>query len=283
MSNDTLAFYNGSFRPVSQCSIPITDMAVQRGVGVFDSIRTFKCRAFALQDHMERLALSAKTAGIDADAVIAPMRDAIREGIKRADCPGHGDCVVKAYITGGDVNETWRFPSPRWFVIFTEAVMPTREQYAAGVALEPTDARRPYPVVKSMNYLPGFMSVAGMDDVAECLYCPDGKVTETLTASFFICSGGRLITAPVGEVLAGVTRGIVVGLARDAGYKVDERCPDVSELEGADEAFLTSSLREVLPVVRVGGKAIGRGKPGPVSSHLLQLYRANIEAHLDQG
>jgi branched-chain amino acid aminotransferase len=261
----------------------VTDLVIQRGVGVFDSVRIYDGKAFALTAHMKRLEKSARLARIDVGdgAVIEKMTEVVREGAKRPDCPDGGNCIAKAYITGGDVVEHGQFPKPRHFVIFESGGNISTDDYKNGVALQPTDEGRPCPLTKSINYLVGLIQGSGRDDIYECLYCPDGKVTETLRSSFFICRDGKIITAPVGTVLEGVTRGIIIGLARENGFNVEERCPDVSELAKADEAFLTSSWREVLPVVRVGETAIGSGKPGPVAARLRQLFKANLDKWLD--
>ncbi|MDR0765143.1 MAG: aminotransferase class IV [Synergistaceae bacterium] len=280
----SICFINGKFSPTDQCGIPVTDLVIQRGVGVFDSVRLYDGKAFALTAHMKRLEKSARLARIDLDdgAAIEKITGVVREGAKRPDCPDGGNCIAKAYITGGDVNENGRFPKPRHFVIFESGGDTPPDEYKLGIALQPTGEGRPYPLAKSVNYLVGLIEGAGRDDIRECLYCPDGKITETLRSSFFIRREGRIITAPVGMVLDGVTRGIIVELARENGFDVEERCPDVSELAKADEAFLTSSWKEVVPVVRVGDAVIGDGKPGPAASRLRQLFKANIDKWLDK-
>jgi branched-chain amino acid aminotransferase len=280
----SICFINGNFGLAEQCAIPVTDLVIQRGVGVFDSIRIYGGKAFALSAHMERLEKSARLARINLGdgAVIEKMTEVVRDGARRPDCPDGGNCLAKAYITGGDVNERGQFPKPRNFVIFESGGAISPDDYKQGVALQPTDEGRPYPLTKSINYLVGLLQGAGRDDIYECLYCPDGKITETLRSSFFICRGGKIITAPVGAVLDGITRGIVIGLARENGFDVEERCPEVSELAKADEAFITSSWKEVLPVVRVGGTVIGDGRPGPVAARLLQLFMANLDKWLDK-
>jgi branched-chain amino acid aminotransferase len=123
---------------------------------------------------------------------------------------------------------------------------------------------------------------AGRDDMEECLYCPEGEVTETLRSSFFMSRGGRLITAPEGRVLGGVTRNIIIQLARENGIEVEERCPGIEELKFADEAFLTGSGKEVLPVVKIGDTTIGGGRPGPMAARLRKLYRDALERWLDK-
>jgi branched-chain amino acid aminotransferase len=262
----------------------VTDLAIQRGVGVFDSLRIYDRKAMAITAHMKRLEESARVSGIDVESgdIIKRMTEIVREGAKREDCPDGGNCIVKTYITGGDENIHGLFPSPRHFAIFESGPEISPDDYKNGAALQPTTEGRPYPVVKSINYLFGLMQGAGRDDVLECLYCPGGYVTETLRSSFFICRDGRIITAPIGKVLGGVTRNIVIELARENGFTVEERCPEVTELKIADEAFITSSWKEVTPVVRVGETVIANGKPGPVSAHLQKLFRANFEHWLDK-
>ena len=278
----SICYYEGEFHPTEECCLPVTDLAIQRGVGVFDSIKLYERRAFALSMHLKRLEESAKGSGINYGGIIESMFDIIRAGAKRADCPDEGTCVVKPYITGGDINNFGSFPNPRHFVIFESGPVIKEEEYKTGVVLQPTSEERSYPLVKSTNYLSGFMKSAGMHDVLECLYCPGGEVTEALRSSFFICREGKIITAPVGRVLGGITRSIVLELARENGFSVEERCPLVSELSSASEAFLTSTWKEIMPVVRIGDTVINNGKPGPVTQHMRKLFRESLHRWLDK-
>ena len=278
----SICYHNGKFSPVGECRLPVTDLVIQRGVGVFDSIRLYDRNAFALREHLERLRGSAEGAGIKCDGIIERMYDIIREGAKRADCPDDGNCLVKTYITGGDINDCGSFCEPRYFVIFEGGYPSNDVNLKNGVALQPTAVERPFPTIKSITYLFGIMQSVGMRDVLECLYCPRGEITETLRSSFFLCKGEKIITAPVGRVLGGVTRGIVIELARENGFEVEERCANVSELSEASEAFLTNVWNEVTPVVRIGDRVIGSGKPGPVAVRLQELFRASIHRWADK-
>ena len=278
----SICYYEGEFYPTAECCLPVTDLSIQRGVGVFDSIRIYDRHAFALHEHLKRLEDSAKGSGIVVDGIIDKILEAIRAGAKRDDCPDEGNCIVKPYITGGDTNNHGAFPHPRYFVIFESGPPIREEDYMTGVALQPTAEERLYPTVKSTNYLSGLMQSAGMADVLECVYCPGGEITETLRSSFFICIDGKIVTAPVGRVLGGVTRGIVLELARENGFTIEERCPLVSELPLADEAFLTSTWKEIMPIVRVGDTLIGGGKPGPVAAHMRKLFRESMHRWLDK-
>ena len=280
----SICYMNGEWKPAGECTLPVTDLAIQRGVGVFDSIRYYGGTAMAVTAHIDRIKESARIAGINVEdgTIISDLTRAVREGGKRPDLPENGNCLAKLYITGGDIDNHGLFPSPRYFVLLEKGPDILPEEYETGIALQPTTERRPYPLLKSINYLFGLMQQAGRDDVLECLYCPDGYVTETLRSSFFICKDGKIITAPLGQVLGGVTRNIVVDLARENGFDVEERSPGVSELPVCDEAFITSSWKEVMPVVRIGETRIADGKPGPVAARLLKLYRENFVKWLDK-
>lgn len=278
----SICFLEGKFRPTSECNLPITDLSIQRGVGVFDSIRVYSRKPFALKEHLERLEKSASGAGIQYGDIMEKLPGIIREGAAHPDCPENGECLAKPFITGGDVNENGRFPNPRFFVIFEGGGPLSPEEYKTGVSLHPTSEGRPYPLIKTTNYLVGLMQCVGMGNVLECLYCPGGEITETLRSSFFLCKDGKIITAPTGRVLGGVTRNIIIELAEENGFTVEQRCPLVSELGTADEAFVTSSWKEVMPVVAVGDKKIGSGKPGPVAMHLQKLFRSSMNRWMDQ-
>jgi branched-chain amino acid aminotransferase len=251
----------------------VTDLAIARGVGVFDSLRGFDGKPFAMEEHMRRLEESALRIGIAVGDTVDRIRQVITDGLKRRDCPGGGTCLVKSFITGGDTNDLGMFPNPRHFVIFCRVELPADEKYRNGIALMPTSESRHCPTVKSINYLTGIMQCAGQADVWECLYCPGGEILETLASSFFAHIGGTIFTAPLGTVLGGVTRSFIIDLARTYGYKVTEQAPRLSDLPDADEAFITGTVKDVLPVVRVGDTVIGNGKPGPVSARLLRLFR----------
>ena len=276
----TLCYHEGQFRPLEEIFVPLSDLAIQRGIGVFESIRTYDRRTFALGPHLERLARSAEQAGIEVRNLIPQVRDILREGLARPDCP-QGEVLMKPYLTGGDVREEGRFPHPRLFVLFEPLHAPDPNLHREGVTLQPAAMERPFPLIKSINYLFGYIPVAGMEGVFETLYCPGGEITESSSSNFFLCVEGKLVTAPVGRVLSGVTRGIVLHLAREGGFKVEERCPKVTELEKADEAFVTGSLKEILGVVRIGGHRIGKGTPGPVTQHLHRLFRTSLQHWLD--
>jgi len=108
----------------------------------------------------------------------------------------------------------------------------------------------------------------------EAVFIRNGQVTEGAVSNVMAVKAGRVLTAPEGEtILAGVTRTLVLELARKEGLTVEERFVSVDELRGADEVFLTSTTVEVLPVIRVDGRPVNSGKPGPVAQKLQAAFR----------
>lgn len=279
----SIVYYDGKFGPTSLCSLPISDLSIQRGVGVFTTMRVYGRRIFALDKNIERIRKSTQLASINfTDEMIAAAAEVVRVGAKRHDCPDDGDCMAKIFVTGGDTCVNNTFPEPRWFVTFEPAHAPTAEDRARGIALAPIDEQRPFPHAKTIDYLLGYASIAGVQGVQECLYCPGGVITEAHKSNFHVVKGHTIITAPLDCVLDGITRGIVLGLARENGYEVEERCPTLAELADVDEAFITGSIREVMPVVRVGDRQIGTGKPGDVARSLQEIFTRARERWLDK-
>lgn len=278
-----ICYYNGKYAPTAECALPVTDLAIQRGVGTFESIRIYNGRPFATALHLERLAESVAGAGIRGGEIIKQLPEIIRGGLALPEMKDF-DGIVKPYVTGGDINDGGTFPQPRFFVIFDVAHKPTEDELKNGIALEPNHVDRPYPTIKSINYLFGLIPLSKSSKPKfESLYItPDGEITEALSSNFFLCKDGKLITAPVGRVLKGVTRDIIITLARENGFTVEERCPREEELAQADEAFITGSVKEILPVVRVGSQKIGTGRPGPAVQRLQHIFLQNMPRWLDK-
>ena len=274
-----LCYIEDSFIPLKDARLPLTDFIIQRGIGVFDSITTHDKRPIRLGAHLKRLERSASEAGLDFLVEYDKMRSIIHKGIDMM----KSEVVVRPYVTGGDYfdNKTRTFTAPRSFIIFQEAHKPAAECYSRGVALRTTDADRPMPHTKSINYMASFINQKKDKDAFETLYAPAGQITESSKSSFFLFIGGKLVTAPLSRVLAGTTRELVISIASELGISLEERCPLIKELSRAEEAFITGSVKEILPVVRIGGTTIGNGKPGPVTRRIHKKYLEDITQWLE--
>jgi branched-chain amino acid aminotransferase len=269
----SIAYFEGEFRPLTSVSIPVTDMALQRGVGVFDSLRTLGGKPLALGLHLDRLESSLRDAGISEPAPREEIEAVIREGIARMG----EETSIRIYVTGGDRQEGGVFPAPRWFALFEPIHRLDPSTATQGVTLWPLPHERPLPLLKSINYMAAFVEKGLHPESFEVLYCPAGEITEATSSNAFMVIDGKIVTAPLERVLSGVTRTFVLETAREAGYRVEERCPKVDELPKAAEFFITGSVKEIVPVVKVGSTRIGDGRPGPVTRHLTQILTASLD------
>ena len=272
-----LCYIDGKFVPPKAAALPISDLIIQRGIGVFESISTYEKRPLMLTTHLERLLAGAENSNIHPPMGITEMRDIIKEGVKMLD----EELLIKVYLSGGDVFDRVKgFTEPRFFVVYESLALPPKEFYEHGVRLEPLDAGRDDPSTKSINYRKAY-ALSPRDENLEILYCPDGEITESANSSFFLYLNGTLVTAPLTRVLKGTTRQTIIDLARSAGINVEERCPLLTELPMATEAFITGSVKKILPVVQIGDWTIGDGAPGLTTKRLLSLYLERIAQWLE--
>lgn len=268
---------NGEFLKPEDAKLPMSDLIIQRGVGVFEAFASFNLKPLMLTAHMTRFMKSAKDSGIANIPDVEYIKNIIREGISRI---GH-DVRIRTFLTGGDYfdSEKGCFPEPRFFIIFDKAGLPTPEEREQGVMLEPVAFGRDNPEVKSVDYRATYKMPAG---TYEILYCPNGEITEAGHSNFFlVLNDNTIITAPLSRVLRGTTRGAIIELAKENGYNVEERCPLWSELYAASEAFVTGSIKMIVPVVKIGGITIGDGKPGKVTRRFYELYTKYLERWLE--
>lgn len=273
-----LCYRNGVYLPIEEVTLPVTDLLVQRGIGVFDSIRTYGGRPFALREHLLRLARSAREATMELPLSLEALEEVIRGGLARMG----GEVTVRPYVTGGKVIESCRFPEPDLFVLFERSHPVPQERYEEGVSLLPIPFGRPFPAMKSVDYMVPYVSrLRACSADFECLYSPGGSVTESTAGSFFLVIDGKIVTAPDEAVLDGVTRAIVIELAQEASLVVERRPLGFDELPLAQEAFITGTTKEITPVVRIGSLPIGDGRPGPTTKRLHRLLLDNLDRWLE--
>ena len=272
-----LCFMNGEFLKPEDAKLPMSDLIIQRGVGVFEAFASFNLKPLMLTPHMNRFIKSAEESGIANIPDAEYMKNIVREGIAKI---GH-DVRIRTFLTGGDYfdSEKGCFPEPRFFVIFDNAGLITPEERERGVVLEPVTFGRDNPEVKSVNYRATYKMPSG---AYEILYCPNGEITEAGHSNFFLVLNDKtILTAPTTRVLKGTTRSAVIELLRENGFNVIERCPLWSELSVSSEAFVTGSIKMIVPVVKIGGITIGDGKPGNTTKKLFELYTKYLERWLE--
>ncbi len=271
-----MGIYNidGVFVPAEQAVLPIGDLAVLRGYGVFDFLRTYRGRPFALDAHIRRLQNSARLINLSCPWSLEEIRERVEQTLARND---YDEANIRLLITGGDSDDSITPGArPRLLILVTPLKNFPRSWYSDGVKIVTVDRTRYIPGAKSIDYIRAIMSLnqAKQEDAIEAIYVDaDGRVLEGTTSNIFAVFAGTLRTPPE-DILPGVTRDVLLSVAASQ-FPTELRTISREELYHADEVFLTSSNKEVLPVRQVDDRLIGRGCPGPVTAALMQLFAAH--------
>lgn len=272
-----LAFVNGHFMDLADAMVPVEDRGLQFGDGVYEVIRTYRGRPFQVDAHLARLAQSAEAIGLPLPDTVRQFPSLIDEGIRRAAFP---DCKVYLQITRGVAPRDHAFPakvSPTVILTFRLMRPLDPSRMAEGVTVVTTDdIRWGRCDIKSVNLLANVLARQRALEAGafESLFVRGGRITEGAVSNVMVVRRGCVHTAPIGpEILAGVTRHLVLELARKEDLTIKEEAVSLGELRSADEVFLTGTTVEILPVVKVDSTVIGSGLPGPISRLLQQRFQ----------
>jgi len=275
-----IAWVNGKILAADEPAIAPTDRGFMYGEGLFETMRAYLGKVFRQARHLDRLIRSATEIGLS-----PPSRDLLERGIAESlAAGGMSNAIVRVTVTSG-TGEV----GPQTVVALVRPLkLPPPQHYSQGcraasvaIGLAPGSALRR---VKSLNYLDKLLAAAaaewaGADEAL--LVDKDARVVEAAMRNVFGVVGGRLVTPPVARgLLPGVTREAVLEVAARAGIPADERDVTLSELQAADECFLTSSIAEIIPVASVDGRAVGEGAPGEVTKRLTEAYRVLVADEL---
>lgn len=271
-------------------TISVLDHGFLFGEGVYEVLRTYHRRPFLYPEHMARLRASASrlalTCPVDDDAVLARIRDTIAA----ADLPG--EAYVRLVLTRGVgdlVYDPAACPSPTLVIIVKPHVEPPASAIERGVRLALVSVVRNLPqsvdpAIKSNNLLNNALAMqeAYRRGAFEALMKNHrGELCECAQSNIFLVREGALWTPPADAgLLVGITRGFVCELAAGLGVAVHETALHEADLATADEAFITSTTREIVPVVAVDTQTIGQGIPGPVTRRLIEAYRDAVSTRL---
>ena len=270
------AFVNGRFLPLADASVSIEDRGFQFGDGVYEVIRTYRGRPFMLQAHLARLNRSAEAIGLRQPYSLERWTGYMDEGLCLA---AFTESKIYVQVTRGVAPRDHAYaPQLEPTVVMTIRELhplPQAVQTAGVNAMTLDDVRWGRCDIKSLNLLPNVLArqQAMEAGVFEAILVRNGEVTEGSVSNVIIVGNRTLMTAPEGpRILSGVTREVVLRLARQEGLEVHEQYPSRENLFGASEVFLTGTTVEVLPVVRIDGKPIGSGEPGPVTRQLAKRF-----------
>jgi branched-chain amino acid aminotransferase len=282
-----LVVLDGQYCPPAEPTVSVFDRGFLYGDSVFETLRTYGGKPFGLDEHLRRLERSA-------ELVFIPLplsrEELAREVLAAIAAAGNEESYVRLMITRGQGPlglDPALADRPRRVIIVQPLVPPPAEQYEQGIGAISYRTERVADATSAQgakigNYL---ISVLAMREArgrgaAEALVVDgQGRLLEGASSNVFLVERGTLLTPPVeAGILAGITRAHLLQLAAGLGIPIELRAPRLDETANADELFISSSIRELLAVVRLDGTQIGSGRPGPVYQRLLAAFRAHTRA-----
>lgn len=275
-------YLDGQLLDKEQAKLSVYDHGLLYGDGVFEGIRVYSRRVFLLAEHVDRLYESALAIRLEIPLSKAEMTKAVEDTVAANKIT---DGYVRLVVTRGagylglDIRKT---SHPQVIVIADTITLYPEEFYRNGMAIITASTLRNHPGalsprIKSLNYLNNILAKIEATDAGcqEALMLNHkGEVAECTGDNIFIVKRGVLKTPSTeAGILEGITRNAVIGLARDAGVPVQEVPLLRHDIFAADECFLTGTAAEVIPVVKLDGRQIGDGKPGPVTNDLRARFQ----------
>lgn len=275
-----LVYLNGAYLPPEQAQVSAFDRGFVFADGVYEVIPAYGGRPFRLPQHLVRLNNSLAAIRL-ANPLSAQEWQTIFARLVEAN--GGGDQSVYLQVTRGPAPRDHAFPAktqPSVFAYAQAFKYPEPAQRAAGVAaITVADIRWQRCDIKAIALLPNVLmrQQATEQGAAEAILIRDGLMTEGSASNIFVVIDGKLVTPPKGPfILPGVTRDLVLELARAHQIACEERAVTETELRAASEIMLSSSIKELLSITRLDGKLVGNGKPGPMQARLYALYQDYI-------
>ena len=280
-----IVYLNGQYVPIEEAKISVLDRGFIFGDAVYEVWRLVNGKLFEADKHLARLANGLGDVHITAPAEAQPakLKEISARLVKENGITGEGSLFLE--MSRGVAPRAHQYPKPPvppTVFLMASPFTPPEELRAkgAGVILI-DDVRWKRCNVKTTQLLPNVMAKqeAFEHDCLDAIFVRDGMITETSHANVVAIIKGTLWTHPIdGSVLPGVTRDVVLELAKKNGVPVREEAMTVDAFRKADEVFLIGTLSDVMPIVKVDGKPVGDGKPGPVSLKLFKALRERLDA-----
>ena len=282
MPEELLVWLNGELVPKSQAKVSVFDHGFLYGDGVFEGIRAYNGRVFMLDEHLDRLYESAKSIWLTIPMTKEEMKEAI---LKTLRANGLKDAYIRVVVSRGEGDlglDPRKCSKPNVVVITDKIELFPEEFYGRGLEMVTVSVRRnsPHslnPNIKSLNYLNNILAKIEAINAGKpegLMLTIDGYVAEGTGENIFIVKKGVILTPPAHMgILKGITRQVVINLACESGIAVREEVLTLHDVYTADECFITGTAAEIMPVVKLDGRTIGDGVPGPITKALIKKFR----------
>ncbi|MGI9086724.1 MAG: branched-chain-amino-acid transaminase [Chthoniobacterales bacterium] len=275
-------YIDGELFDEADAKVSVFDHGLLYGDGIFEGIRFYNGRVFRMEEHMDRLWESARSICIEIPMSRRELDEALLDTIRQN---GLRDGYVRLIVTRGVGNlglNPVQCKRPSVIIIASTIALYAEEVYRHGLTVVTVATRRMgpatlNPAIKSLNYLNNVLAriEANLANADEALMLNDaGNIAECTADNVFIVKRGQIMTPPItAGALRGITRAVVFDIAAELGIKISE--PDLTrhDLYIADEAFLTGTAAEVVPMVKVDGRLIGTGEPGGITTRMIARFR----------
>jgi len=268
----SFCYFNGKIVPANSALIYPDDLGVLRGYGVFDVMKTVNGKIFLFDEHFKRLSDSADYLGVRLPAGKKEIEEAIKKLISKNKIK---QASIRIVLTGGRSADAMHFDfkSPTFYILVSESKPLEEGLYKKGVKLAMVEHSRDVAEIKTTNYVEAVKAINKLqkkEKFFEILYVSNGLMLEASTSNFFAFVGGKLI-APKDNILKGITRNLVIKLAKKE-FEVEERELKMDELNLVAETFITATNKDIAPVVQIDDKKIGGGKPGKNTKRLMEIF-----------
>ena len=269
-----IVYLNGEFLPLAEARVSVLDRGFLFGDGVYEVIPVYAGRLFRLQEHLHRLENSLKGIKLQNPLMEKQWVKILESIVSRNN---GGDQAIYLQITRGPAKRDHNFPENIVPTVFVMTDPITVLPPSNGVkAITRVDTRWQHCDIKSISLLANILLRRQAIETGgvETILIRDGNAMEGAASNIFIVEKGIAITPPKSQfILPGITRDLILEAMQSAEMPCQEATISENQLRSADEIWLTSSTREILPVIRLDDKVVGKGKPGQIWSQVLHIYQ----------
>lgn len=282
MNNYGVHYKDGSWLGAKDISLSVFDLAITRGIAVFDYLRTYDKKPFMLKEHYQRLVNSMKILHIEAPIKLNELTKIIDSGIKKN--YKFKDFGIRIIITAGVSPKAGSLIAgrPTLIVLFEEYKKPSNTWYKNGLRLKTINSVRALPRAKTTDYKLAFigMNETEADEADDVLYTDEqNNILESSTSNIF-CVKKNVLLTPKNNILEGVTRRIVIDIAKGEGIDVRAQDITLNEALNCEEVFVTATNKGIVPVGCINSRRIGKSMPGKITSTLQSELKKFIKNKL---
>ncbi len=270
--NNLTCFLNNRFIPLVEAAIPVNDLGLQRGYGIFDFMRVTKDVPLFQEDHLDRFYSSAAAMRLPVQQNKEELKAIIKQLIQKNALPDSG---IKILLTGGASPDGYQPGTPNLLITQQLIAPPPHTILLPGYKLVTYPHQRQLPEIKTTDYLIAirmqpWMKEKGADDI---LYYQNGIVSECPRSNFFIVTQNKTLITAGKNILKGITRKQILFIAIDLGIQMEEREISLEDIQQAREAFISSSTKRLIPVIQVDNTCLPPFSSGSVTAKLFNAFK----------